>query len=37
MSIIHEHFEEKLNELDIPFNSMEIEEGHRLYLSLIHI
>ncbi|EKB57763.1 hypothetical protein [Falseniella ignava] len=31
MSIIHEHFEEKLNELDIPFNSMEIEEGHRLY------
>ena len=31
MSKIHENFEAKLNEMNVPFNSKEIENGHKLY------
>lgn len=31
MSVIHTNFENKLNEMNIPFNKKEIEKGHALY------
>lgn len=31
MSVIHTNFENKLNEMKIPFNKKEIENGHVLY------
>src|SRR5699024_12517508 len=31
MSVIHTNFESKLNEMNIPFNKKEIENGHILY------
>lgn len=31
MSVVHTNFENKLNEMNIPFESKEIENGHMLY------